>query len=244
MARKIAACALALMLTASVAASAAAPKKDDPATKRRTLYVTLGENRLRFEAPTGMCFADATKNVEISIVKMTAGLLKKADAGSLIAVFMPCDSLANPRNVMAREGRVPSFGIITWPRDIEDAAPRGSLEDYLSYRAASFNEYIAVNLPAWLVAADHMRQPGDTVQPPVPQDSAARSASGVVASYSQYLSADNYPYPTAGAVGTTLLQGHPVEILVRMNAASGIDTPAKAQDFMKDFIDLQADLNR
>lgn len=243
MARKIILSALALVMAASVAI-AAPPKKDDFTTKRRTLYVTVEQDQIRFEAPKGMCFADATKRNEAQLVRLVAGLLRKKGDEQLLGLFMPCDSLANPMHVSAREGRVPSFGIITWPHDIEDAASHDSAGAYLDYREASFREYVAVNLPAWLAAADPLRQPGDKVKLPEPDGELRRGTHGLVTAYSQYVSADNYPFPTTGAVATALLRGHPVEILVRLNAASGIVTTGQAHDFMKDFIDLQGEINR
>ena len=62
--------------------------------------------------------------------------------------------------------------------------------------------------------------------------------------FSQYLSADGQPFQTVGATGTLLAKGHPIEIAVRLNGASGITTTDQAHDFMKKFMDLQGEINR
>lgn len=224
------------------AAAADKPPKLDP--HRRTLYVTLGENPVRFEAPKDMCFADPTRRGEGELAAMIAASLRQKGDETLLGVFMPCDSLANPMHAMAREGRVPSFGLITWPQQMEDRGPWPTNARYLDWRSASFHEYVAVNLTGWLGAADALRQPGDTAKVPELAPGPAQGENGLFTTYNQYLSADGRPFPTVGAVGTTLLRGHPVEFILRLNAASGVEDEMAAHDFMANFLDLQAAINR
>lgn len=237
---------LALLLTVVLAgeARAEAPIKPDLDPHRRTLYVTIGEDPVRFEAPVDMCFADRTRKGEGEMFDLIAAALKQKGDETLLGLFMPCDSLANPMHAMAREGRVPSFGIVTFPHRIEASAPRDSSSAYLDWRAASFHEYVAVNLPGWLLAADPLRQPGDTANLPEIAPGPAQGQNGLFVTHNQYLSADGRPFPTVGATGTALLRGHPVEFIVRLNAASGIGDESGAHEFMVNFLDLQAAINR
>lgn len=214
------------------------------ADKTRTLFATVGGERLRFEIPEGMCFADHSHPQQRAIIELVRRALTHKGDEHLLGLFMPCDSLLNPGHPVAREGRVPSVGIILWPHKIEDAADRSSTASYLNWRAASFREYTMLNLPVWMMAADPLRQSGDTVKDPEVASDLARTDHALLAAFSQYLSADGRPFPTVGAVGTTMLKGHPVEIALRLNAASGITSADQAHEFMAEFMDLQARINR
>jgi hypothetical protein len=239
-----AALVLGLCLTATAAAAGDAVTTTPVDAKRRTLYVTVDNQSIRFEAPPGMCFADRTHRREGPFVEPIVQSLRQKGDEKLLGLFMPCDSLANPALAIAREGRVPSFGMILWPHDVGEAAPRDSSAAYLDWRAASFYEYVRVHLPAWLAAADPLRQPGDTARPPEIAPGPGQSTAGLFITYGQYLSADGRPFPTVGAVGTALLRGHPVEFVVRLNRASGISDDSGAHGFMVNFLDLQAAINR
>lgn len=245
MARKAA--LLFALITLLAVSAAQAQNSSDHATIddiRRTLYVTIDEDQVRFEIPDGMCFADRTRPGEGRLFEAIAqGLRFKGDE-TLLGLFMTCDSLANPGHPLAREGRVPSFGIITHPYKIAARADRSSTAAYLDWRQASFHEYVALNLPGWIMAADPLRLPGDTTDPAVPAPGPAQGNNGIFTTFSQYLSADAQPFPTVGAAGTTLLRGHPVEFILRLNAASGITDEEQAYEFMRDFLDLQAAINR
>lgn len=230
----VAVCVLALVPAASHGDSAAA----------RTLFVTVGQERLRFEAPAGMCFADHGARAQAGMIDAVRGALAKKGDERLLGLFMPCDSLTNPSHPGSREGRVPSFGVILWPHDVEDAAPRDDLARYLDWRRASFREYIALNLSPWLLAADPLRQPGDSVAEPVITPEPLTTPVALITSYQQSLSADAQPFPTTGAAATTLIHGHPVEILIRLNAASGVTTTDQVHVFMDNFMALQERLNR
>lgn len=233
-----------LAATLALSAPAWAAKPDPAADKTRTLFVTVGGERLRFEIPEGMCFADSSNRQQAMLIDLIRRALAHKGDEHLLGLFMPCDSLANPGNPMAREGRVPSVGLILWPHKIEKAANLSSSDSYLNWRAASFREYAALNLPMWMLAADPLRQSGDTVKEPELSTDAARTNHALMTTFSQYLSADGQPFETVGAVGTLLVHGHPVEIAVRLNGASGITTTDQAHDFMEKFMELQAMLNR
>lgn len=242
--KRIASALLLVVLATATPAHADAKTQDAIINKeRRTLFVTVGEDRLRFEAPKGMCFADKTMRTEGALLRAAELALRHKGDEDLLGLFMPCDSLVNPAMAIAREGRVPSFGMITFPHGVETTAPRGDLGAYLAYRDASFHEYAAVNLGPWLGIMGLLRQPEDTAKDPALDDGVAYSTHGIVTTYSQYLSADARPFPTVGAVATTLAHGHPVEVVMRLNAASGVTTAQQAHDFMANFIDLQAALN-
>ncbi len=212
--------------------------------KTRTLHVTVGNERLRFEAPDGMCFADGNNRQQDAVLQLARRMLRHKGDEQLLGVFMPCDSIANPANPMAREGRVPSLGVILWPHKIEDRATRDTASTYLDWRAASFPEYAALNLPLWLLAADPFRQPDDTVADPEISGDSRHTATSLSTAYAQYLSADGQPFPTVGGIGTILINGHPIDIALRLNAASGVTTIDQAHEFMENFMELQARINR
>ncbi len=233
-----------LLATLVIAAPALADKPDPAADKTRTLFVTVGEDRLRFEIPEGMCFADQSNRQQGAMLDLIRRALAHKGDEHLLGLFMPCESIANPGNPMAREGRVPTIGIILWPHKIEDAVAHGSSAQYLDWRAPSYREYAALNLPVWMLAADPLRQSGDTVKDPELSTEVTRSTHALMTTFSQYLSADGQPFQTVGATGTLLAKGHPIEIAVRLNGASGITTTDQAHDFMKKFMDLQGEINR
>lgn len=221
-----------------------ADNPDPAADKTRTLFVTVGSERLRFEIPEGMCFADQSNRQQGAMLDLIRAALAHKGDEHLLGLFMPCDSIANPGNPMAREGRVPTVGIILWPHKIEDTATLTTSVQYLDWRAASYREYGALNLPIWMLAADPLRQSGDTVKDPELSTDVAQSRHALMTTFSQYLSADGQPFETVGAAGTLLVKGHPIEIAVRLNGATGITTTAQAHDFMKNLMDLQGDINR
>ncbi len=233
-----------LVATLACVTPALAQKPDPAADKTRTLFVTVGGERLRFEIPEGMCFADSSNRQQAMLIDLIRRALAQKGDEHLLGLFMPCDSLANPGNPMAREGRVPSVGLILWPHKIEKAATLSSSDSYLNWRAASFREYTALNLPMWMLAADPLRQSGDTVKDPELATDIARTDHALMTTFSQYLSADGQPFDTVGAVGTLAVKGHPIEFALRLNGASGITTTDQAHDFMAQFMELQATLNR
>lgn len=237
---------LALVLSATLAATlpVQAETPDPAAGKTRRLFVTVGEERLGFEIPEGMCFADQGNYRQAVLIDMIRRALAKKGDETLLGLFMPCDSLANAGNPVAREGRVPSFGVILHPHKLENISTRSSTAGYLDWRAPSFHEYAAVNVPVWMFLADPLRDSGDTASDPEMDGDMTRSDNALVTTFSQYLSADAQPFPTVGALGTTLIKGHPIEIAVRLNPLSGITTNSQAYEFMTNFMELQAAFNR
>ncbi len=240
--KRIIAALLAALVIASPVMADKKPAAD--ADKTRTLFVNVGAERLRFEIPEGMCFADQGHPQQRALIELVRRALAHKGDEHLLGLFMPCDSMLNPGHAMAREGRVPSVGMILWPHKIEKAADRSTRDSYLNWRAASFREYTALNLPVWMLAVDPLRQSGDTVKDPELSADLARSNHALLATFSQYLSADGQPFETVGAAATTLIKGHPVEIIIRLNRASGITTIDQAHEFMAQFMDLQAQINR
>lgn len=234
---------LAAALTAAATVAGAAPA-DPAAGKTRTLFVTVGEDRLRFELPQGMCFADRNDRQQGALLDMARRALDKKGDERLLGLFMPCDSLANPGNPLAREGRVPTVGLILWPHKIEAGSAHTDTAAYLDWRAPSFHEYAALNIPLWLFAADPLRQPGDNVHDPLIDDGHRASAAALMAAFSQYISADGQPVETVGALASMLVRQHPIEIVIRMNATGSDATIDQAYEFMSEFTGLQAALNR
>jgi hypothetical protein len=119
------------------------PKPPPPPPKpaqnaRRTLFVEIGQKKLRLEAPKKMCFLDRTSPLQEKIFLLLSTAVEKRHDQVLLGVFMACDGIMSPEDWL---NGMPDAGFVTWLNpSIGETTPMNR-QDYLDMREASFPQY-------------------------------------------------------------------------------------------------------
>ena len=107
---------------------------------RRTLFVEVGQEKLRLEAPEKMCFVDRTASpMQEKIYIKVSALAEKLRDQVLMAVFMNCNGFTSPDDWT---NGMPDAGFFTWMNPAIGPVTTMSRQDYLDMREVSFPQYV------------------------------------------------------------------------------------------------------
>lgn len=247
-------CAAALLLTASMA-EAAVPKKKNPVfDSRRTLFATVGQTTMVFEAPKGMCFMDESRTTEGALLK---GLKDSArhSGGLLIAVFADCKELAGVGVVDSSDSFVlKRKGTITWSDPNRPPPKKMQRKEYVDLKAPTFREdawndmlraytkngRIKKRVEGALTTSTFMANPEDydfDAKPQVTDD-------GVSLAYAVDTVVEYKKLTTNGVVAKTLIRHVPLEFQISMSGNRSAHDFAKFYKLMDGFIAQQVRLNQ
>lgn len=236
--------ALALLAaTAAISTTAQAQDMRKASEYLRTLFAPVGQQKLALEAPDGMCFFDRSKGVEGLIVTVLSASSFKSKDGALLAVFAPCEDIAN-----FGPGRSPAlFGTITWlNQTIGDRTPLERV-DYIDMREAAYKDDLQADVAEYL--ADKEKEEAKdksgikTVINFDFEDAVERSDSGVRMGYVASRDRGGEKGSTSGVVATTSIRHVPLEISINYDTTEKPHALAEIHLEMEKFLAKQIALN-
>lgn len=247
-------CAAALLLSATVA-DAAVPKKKNPILdSRRTLFATVGQTTMVFEAPKGMCFMDESRVTENALLKSLKDGARH-NGGMLIAVFADCKELAGIGVVDAGSSfMLKRKGTITWKDPTRPPPKKMSRKEYIDLHAPTFREdawndmlraftkhgRLKKRVQGALTTATYMANPEDYQFDARPQV----TGDGISLAYAVDSEIDYKKLTTLGVAGTTLIRHVPLEFNISISGDRRGHDFAKFYKMMDSFIAQQVRLNQ
>lgn len=253
--KKIFALFLAALLLAAPLAEAAAPKKKDPVfSSRRTLFATVGQTTMVFEAPKGMCFMDESRQTESAVLKAMKDSANTG-GGLLIAVFADCKELAGIGTVDAGDSFVlKRKGTITWAKAKTAIPKKITRAEYIemrapTYREDAFNDMLRAftkngrmkkRVQGALTTTTYMANPEDYTFDARPRV----SDSGVSLAYGVDTEVDYKKLTTSGVTGATLIRHVPLEFEISQSGDRRAQDFDKYYSLMEGFMQQQVRLNQ
>lgn len=247
-------CAAALILTA-VTADAAVPKKKNPVLdSRRTLFATVGQTTMVFEAPKGMCFMDESRTTENALLKSMKDSAKHS-GGMLVAVFADCKELAGIGVVDAGSSfMLKRKGTIVWADAKKTQPKKMTRQEYIDIHAPTFREdawedmlraftkhgRIKKRVEGAMTTATYMANPEDynfDAKPHVSED-------GVSLAYAVNSEIEYKKLTTGGVIGKTFIRRLPLEFQITMTGDRSEPDFARYYRMMDSFIAQQVRLNQ
>jgi hypothetical protein len=212
---------------------------------RRTLFMSVGQHHLVFEAPVGMCFLDQSDYLEGAVLDYINDRFAPS-GGQVIATFADCMEIANvqhqfledsmasaksshPEDIEPDSSLMPkSGGVISWlnPENADnDEQMRLSREEYLDLRAKDYRaDVVKANTPqeheGKVTAASLMSEPGKGSF----DDQLHRTKDGISLAFSKDEDVEYQTLHEISVSGTTLLHQLPLEITITFSSK---DAPVK-----------------
>jgi hypothetical protein len=246
---------LAALLLAAPLAEAAAPKKKDPVfSSRRTLFATVGQTTMVFEAPKGMCFMDESRGTEGALLK-TMKETARLSGGLLVAVFADCKELAGIGVVEAGDSFVlKRKGTIMWANAKTPVPKKMTRAEYIEMRAPNFREdqfndmlraftkhgRMKKRVEGALTTATYMANPEDYNFDARPRVSDA----GVSLAFGVDTEVDYKKLTTVGVTGATLIKHVPLEFEISQSGDRTAQDFDKYYSTMEGFLQQQVRLNQ
>lgn len=215
----------------------------DPVDYRRTLFVPVAGRTLFFEAPTGMCFIDPSKEDSADMAyNDTARLIGSTRTEVLLAVFAPCFDIAP-----ATGGEKPfsSVGYITWLNPAVGPTVHSNVRDYISGQAATFKNHIKKTL-AYLGHQTRASKRAMMLLPPTESyqiDKTPRvTGASVSVGYTASFEYEFEKYNIGGVSATTALHQVPIAVSFRETDSLPINM-APLYKLADEFLEQQIALN-
>ena len=234
--------ALALLAaTAVVSTTAHAQDMRKPSEYLRTLFVPVGQQKIVLEAPNGTCFLDRSKGVDAKIMAENIAKWTEQKHGTLLALFAPCDDVAN----LPREPK--SIGSVTWlDQSIGDRTP-SERADYLDLREPTFkDDQIAESELEiqWLAKEEAKEKDSIKTKFNVDfEDAVERSDSGVRLGFVVSKDRGGDKTSSSGVVATTTLRHVPLQIQIDHDTTEKEHPIADIHLEMEKFLAKQIALN-
>jgi hypothetical protein len=234
-----------------IAASAALAAPQKPIDYRRTLFVPLGQEKLAFEAPRGMCFLDSTRFIEGAVTDHISAMTEKRGKEVFLATFAPCNDIAN---FGAAGSNLLTRGTINWAHPKIGEKSDLERQDYLDMREATLREDILADIREWSDVSKSSDQSGtvrsfmsDAAEYRMDQEP-RRTENGVLMAFSTDSESDYVSYHTEGVFATTTVRRHPIEVIMLYTTKSDAaeDSAGKREEayaLVDEFLAQQIALN-
>jgi hypothetical protein len=247
-------CAAALLLTASMADAAVTKKKNPTFDSRRTLFATVGQTTMVFEAPKGMCFMDESRTTEGALLKSLKDAARY-NGGLLIAVFADCKELAGVGVVDSGDSfTLKRKGTITWSDPNHPPPKKMQRKEYVDLKAPTFREdawndmlraftkhgRLKKRVEGALTTSTYMANPEDydfDTKPQVTDD-------GVALAFAVDTEVEYKKLTTNGVVAKTLIRHIPLEFEISLSGGRSEHDFARFYKQMDSFIAQQVRLNQ
>ncbi|MEZ0261281.1 MAG: hypothetical protein ACAH80_09740 [Alphaproteobacteria bacterium] len=241
------------LLLLSAAAVDAAQKKNPVFDNRRTLFATIGQTTMVFEAPKGMCFMDESRVTENALLKSMKDAARH-NGGMLVAVFADCKELAGIGVIDAGSSFVlKRKGTITWADATRPPPKKLTRQEFIDMHAPNFREdawndmlraftkqgRLKKRVEGALTTTTYMANPEDynfDAKPHVTGD-------GVSLAYAVNSEVEYKKLTTGGVVGKTLIRHVPLEFQISMSGDRSEPDFTRFYKMMDSFIAQQVRLN-
>lgn len=229
-----------LAATAVVSTTAHAQDMRKESEYLRTLFVPVGQQKIVLEAPDGTCFLDRTKGLEAKSMDATIAKWTALKRGTLLAIFMPCDDLANSR-------KPKSAGSVTWlDQTIGDRTP-SERADYLDLQESTFKDDQITSADIELKARiKEEAKEKDSIKSKVNvdfEDTVERSDSGVRLGFVVSNDYGGDKSSVSGVIATTTLRHVPLQIQIYHDTTEKAHPIADIHLEMEKFLAKQIALN-
>jgi len=247
---------LCLLLLASSALTGAIPAAAQDTRKpvefRRTLFVPVGQETIKLEAPKGMCFVDQSGYIEEVIFDTLAEAVRTAKEEVLLATFSPCDDLASFGTSSAKHGMITS-GSVTWLNPSYGAKSPMERHDYLDMREATFRSDMLKKIDRFAEAFGDKKKTSQRGAVTVTtqaittgydfEDRPERTDNAVSIGYVNTREVNYESMTESGVIATTSIKRHPIEVSLRYDTTTEGHSLIDIHKLVNHFIDQQIAIN-
>lgn len=230
-----------LAATAVVSTTAHAQDMRKESEYLRTLFVPVGQQKIVLEAPDGTCFFDRSKGVDAKVMNDSVAKWTELKQGTLLAVFAPCDDVANlPRTPS-------SIGAITWLDQSVGDRTKSERADYLDLREPAFKDDQIIESEEnirWMLKQEAKEK--DSIKSKINvdfEDTVERSDLGVRLGFVVSMDRGGDKRSSSGVVATTTIRHVPLEIQIEHDTTEKTHPIAEIHLEMEKFLAKQIALN-